>query len=217
MRYGFVLFSLVVFAVPVFPQTNFTAGVWSSYVVDNGDEPYDLPIIWASVNHDLGGGYSVGLWGSAGDQGGREIDFIAGWAGENLSVNVGYFIHAGGTTANLAQIDLRTARLVGKSTELYMMISPIMPTNSSGDSGILARVGLNHTMKLGKIELTPNGWVLYDTGIFKGERGFTLRGELGMPMKWRKITLTPVVRLSVPIAMNTREVRGIGGLNIRFP
>lgn len=216
MRHAFFVVFLLAFSVVATAQTSGTIGMWSTYVVDNGDEPYDRPIMWMSVNQNLGGGYSVGLWGSAGRIGGREIDFLAGWAGKSFSVNVGYFIHAGGGSANLVQIDVRGARKVGKGSELYGMVSSILPTNTSGDSGVLARVGVNHSMKLGKLELAPSGWVMYDTGIYKSEDGFTLRGQLGMPIRRDLVTFTPVIRLSMPINMEVRNTRVIAGMNARF-
>jgi hypothetical protein len=208
-----LILAVLAFASTVEAQTSFAAGSWSTYGVDNGDVPYDHPIMYASVNQDLPGGLRAGLWGCAGATGGRELDLLSAWTKKNLSVSVSYFIHAGGGSSDIVQVDLREARTVGNS-EIYVMISPILPTNSSGDSGILTRVGASHRLKLGKVELVPSGWVMYDTGIFKSERGVTIRGQLEMPVKRGKVTVSPIARSSIPVNMESRKLRG--DIGIRF-
>lgn len=127
-------------------------------------------------------------------------------------MNAQYAHHAGGTTSNLIQVDFRIFRKLSEATEVYVMMSPILPTNLSGNSGILSRTGFTHRMKIGSVELEPSGWVLHDSGIFRGERGFSFRGEIAVPIRRGEVTISPIVRLSVPMNMGSRKVHAVVGL-----
>lgn len=212
----FVLLSVISFHAQA--QTAITVGGFSTYVVDNGDRPYDKPLAYGSVTQNLPSGFYVGLWGSTGTEGGRELDYLVGWANKNFSVCTGYYAHAGGSPANLIQIDLRGTYPLKKGNhvlEFYLMGSPILPTNSDGDSGALIRVGVNDKWKIfDNTELTQGAWLMYDSGVYKGERGLTIRYETGIRLKYNSVFFTPIIRLSAPINMTERKTHVIAGIQI---
>src|SRR6185369_4145138 len=92
--------ALLLAAVANAQTTTVSAGLFSQYVVDNGDLPYDAPVIQADVTWAFKSGTYVNLWGSAGKNGGREVDYTLGWGNKYLDLSGGYFLHAGGSPAN---------------------------------------------------------------------------------------------------------------------
>ncbi|MFZ2149740.1 MAG: hypothetical protein WAV15_01100 [Minisyncoccia bacterium] len=219
MKHRMVLVALTLALVlasftPATAQTSITFGGWSSFVVDNGDRASEEPILYLSVDQAFAHGLSLGVWGSAGENKGREADIAAGWKGKNTALKVFYIRHAGGSTANLVQVDMRGFVAVGKDAELFFMLSPILPTNSTGDAGTLLRVGFATNGKLTSGKFFHGGWLMYDTGIFKGEQGFSLRYEVGLPTKKGKVTVMPAVKFSLPLLhMEKREPRIVGGIH----
>ena len=199
---------------PATAQTHITFGGWSSFVVDNGDRASEEPILYVALDQDFAHGLSLGVWGSVGENEGREADIAAGWKRKNFAGKVFYIVHAGGSTANLVQVDMRGFLAVGKDSELFFMVSPILPTNSTGDAGTLLRVGFATNGKLTSGKFTHSGWLMYDTGIFRGEQGFSLRYQLGVPIKKGKVIVMPAVKFSLPLLhMEKREPRVVGGIH----
>jgi hypothetical protein len=215
-----VVFACLI-AVPAVAQTTASVGTFSTYMVDNGTQVYEKPILYGSIRQDLPAGFSVGLWGSVGKDGGRELDYLAAWGNKYFSLEVGYFQHAGGSPANLVQVDLRGGypiKKVGSHTlEPYVMMSRIMPTNTDGDSGTLIRAGLSHSWDCWQeTKLLQSAWLMYDTGVFKGEQGFVFRYEVGIARQHFGVTIQPLVRLSVPVNVNDRKTRVVAGLRLNI-
>lgn len=210
----------VLASLPLGAQTTVTLGSFSSYVVENGDQPYDKPIVYTSVRRSLPLGFHIGLWGSTGTEGGRELDYLVGWESKNFSMDVGYYAHAGGSSSNLVQVDLRCTYPFKKgnhSLELYVAGSAILPTNSTGDSGTFLRAGLSDNWAFHEnTEFVQNIWIMRDSGIFKEERGFTFRYEASVEFKHRSVVFSPVVQVSLPINMTDKKTHIAFGMKIKM-
>jgi hypothetical protein len=183
------------------------AGIYSDFVVDNGTLVQDGLTLQGSADWGFKSGAYFSLWASTGGRG--ETDLTAGWANRYLDLSVAYFDDAGGSDENIVQTAVKATypvKIGFHTLGPYAEFNTISVLASEGDSGRFWRIGLQHSWKRGEVlTVTHGGYLLRDSGIFRGEEGLVARYEAGLQVKRGAYVLKPALRVSVPVSVDDRE------------
>jgi hypothetical protein len=216
--FAFCFCSIMLFAAASHSQTTAWVGLFSEYLVQPGYAPYTKPIVVGDVTWTAKSGIYVDAWAFAGENVKSETDWTIGWANKCLDVSGAYYAHAGGGPSNVARSAFKIGcpmQLGSHTLKPYFEWNSMTVLNSHGNDGMLWRVGASDAWSLNdKLTLAQSGWLLYDSGVFKGQNGFTARYELGLAIKQTNCTLKPLVMVSVPVNVTDRETQVVAGFKV---
>lgn len=212
--------------------------VLSSYVLDNGAQVSDQPVVQTNLTLAAESGLYASLFQSTGSTpGGDELDATAGWSGELLplevsaDLNVSYYdldavLHGprGDLAVPLGEVRYTWTLGTHAVAPLLRGLAYVPVAGGAGDPDGLAGPGVRHAWEVSEwLALNQRADVVYDTGgLFGNDSGWLVSYAVGASWPitdWCTVDF-PGVRISAPLTHfdDGRETEVVvwGGLTIRF-
>lgn len=195
------------------PAVTWSLQGFSQKIVANGRAVHPEPVVQSEVAVTWQNGFFGRLFGQTSLDGeanlGREVNGTVGWGGRYGSVGLTYFDLNPPLDTRNADVWRPFGELAwpilfggGHSLAPYARFEYMQATHHGGvNSGAFLFGGLRHRWATKYFGFDQVGWVMYDGGVFRSERGFMGRYELAPHVKFGPVTVDPVLlRLSVPLA-----------------
>lgn len=237
---GIIGLLVLLFAFCARGATNITVNVssraLSSYVfAETGERLHRDPVLQSEIAIDFPLGFYASIWHSTGfdthfsEDGGDELDYYVGWAGEliglELDAGASYFdavdlFRASGDTVYLYA---EVGKTCGPVKPFLRGNFYLQPPGSDLEGGMTVAGGLEFepTLPYERLSVPLRGWIAHDDGTFGGGPGLISRVEAEatweLGEQWS--LFLPTASVNIPLTVNdsrrTEWVFG-GGIGLSF-
>ena len=222
------------------PSVSFRSVIADKYILSNGEETYNKPVIQSDLYIGFENGFFIDLWNSAPFEGygqnlGTEQDYGIGWEGPLskfgfgkktiVSVGVTYCNEPKMTEFGMEDMVYSYVKLSQTTAgfNFYGMYESNIPMpKSSYHGGSLLSVGVSRKDSLlDKLDIDVSFAPVYDSGNFGLNSGLFLKGGVGFNWLLEKnlTMILPQVNYYVPLTMHDSRSSAktvAGGLSYQF-